>query len=351
MGLITNQGAIIIAQKQQANQSLNITTFKIGDSSTAFTGTETDIHSPRYTGQVSSITRDGSSLSFECVIPSNVGGFYVRELGIFDNDGFLIAVTSLQNEKYKEANSGSIFSTMRINFTISTSNASTINLTFNNSSIFASVGYVDSSVSSAISPIQTNITNLSNSLSSTNTNIQTVDNKITASNILNLIKTVDGDGSGLDADTLKGLAPSAMQVPSGAVMVFAMPTPPIGWLKCNGQAVSRTTYASLFSAIGTTFGVGDGSTTFNVPDNRGEFIRCYDDGRGVDSGRIFGSYQADDFKAHTHTITSTTDDGGGGTTYAEGSSSMINGATKTSGSTGGSETRPRNVAYLCCIKI
>jgi phage-related tail fiber protein len=81
-------------------------------------------------------------------------------------------------------------------------------------------------------------------------------------------------------------------VPSGSVIWFAANTAPTGYLKANGAAVSRTTYAALFTAIGTTYGAGNGSTTFNLPDLRGEFIRGWDDGRGVDSGRAFGSAQA-----------------------------------------------------------
>ena len=57
-----------------------------------------------------------------------------------------------------------------------------------------------------------------------------------------------------------------------------------GWLKANGAAVSRTAYGDLFAKIGTVFGSRDGSTTFNLPDLRGEFIRGWDNGRGVDSG-------------------------------------------------------------------
>jgi microcystin-dependent protein len=70
------------------------------------------------------------------------------------------------------------------------------------------------------------------------------------------------------------------------VVAFARNTPPTGWLPCNGGAVSRTTYASLFASIGTTFGVGDGSTTFNLPDLRGEFVRGWDNGRGVDNNSV-----------------------------------------------------------------
>jgi microcystin-dependent protein len=60
-----------------------------------------------------------------------------------------------------------------------------------------------------------------------------------------------------------------MLVPTGAMTAYAGATAPAGWLLCDGSAVSRTTFSALFSVLGTTFGVGDGSTTFNLPDLRG----------------------------------------------------------------------------------
>jgi microcystin-dependent protein len=134
--------------------------------------------------------------------------------------------------------------------------------------------------------------------------------------------------------------------PPGAVVHFARNTAPSGWLKANGAAISRTAYAALFAAIGTTFGAGDGGTTFNLPDLRGEFVRGWDDARGVDGGRGFGSAQADELKSHTHPIgiTTSTSSGGGGNYYSGPNS------TATSGATGGAETRPRNIALLACIK-
>ena len=98
----------------------------------------------------------------------------------------------------------------------------------------------------------------------------------------------------LDASDLLGM------VPSGAVLYFAGRTAPAGWLKANGAAVSRTAYAALFAAIGTTYGAGDGRSTFNLPDLRAEFIRGWDDGRGVDVGRVFGSAQAHALQSHQH---------------------------------------------------
>ncbi len=73
---------------------------------------------------------------------------------------------------------------------------------------------------------------------------------------------------------------------AGTIHAFGYGFPPAGFLACNGAAVSRTAYARLFSRISTTFGVGDGSTTFNLPDLRGEFIRGWDSGRGVDTSSI-----------------------------------------------------------------
>ncbi|MGR3484072.1 MAG: phage tail protein, partial [Paracoccaceae bacterium] len=77
----------------------------------------------------------------------------------------------------------------------------------------------------------------------------------------------------------------------GQVAHFAQAAPPDGWLVCDGAAVSRAAYAALYAAIGTTYGAGDGSTTFDLPDLRGEFLRGLDGGRGVDPGRTLGSAQ------------------------------------------------------------
>jgi len=99
--------------------------------------------------------------------------------------------------------------------------------------------------------------------------------------------------------TVNGTIVGVSGVLAGTVIWFAANTAPTGYLKANGANVSRTTYASLFAAIGTVFGVGDGSTTFGLPDLRGEFIRGWDDGRGVDSGRAFGSAQLDQMQKIT----------------------------------------------------
>lgn len=162
-------------------------------------------------------------------------------------------------------------------------------------------------------------------------------------------------------------------LPSGAVMYFAMQAAPLGWLKADGSAVSRTQYPALFAAIGTTFGAGNGKTTFNLPDLRGEFVRGWDGGRGIDPGRAFGSAQGDAIRNITGSIdtginsghqlfdeatatgalaisqrrwktwTSDTQDGGNNPSAFDFDASRV---VPTA-----AENRPRNIALLACIKI
>ena len=159
----------------------------------------------------------------------------------------------------------------------------------------------------------------------------------------------------------------------GQVCFFAMDTAPDGFLKANGAAVSRTTFSALFNAIGTTFGAGDGSTTFNLPDLRGEFPRGWDDGRGVDSGRSFGTAQLDQMRKHSHrfgtegagqsgsrgivrSFNTSIDDAA---TAGPRAQFVSNGDQNFSGVAGGTdqrtfmgdEVRPCNIALLACIKF
>jgi microcystin-dependent protein len=176
----------------------------------------------------------------------------------------------------------------------------------------------------------------------------------------------------LSGDPTAALHPATKQyadrlAPAGTVATFAMNTAPTGWLKANGAVVSRTTYATLFSAIGTTFGVGDGSTTFGVPDLRGEFIRGWDDGRGIDSGRSFGTSQLDQLQNIQGVIANMWGFAASGTSGAlsgsvsgssnqpatggGGSIDIAFNAANSSGARTGAETRPRNIALLACIKF
>ncbi len=90
----------------------------------------------------------------------------------------------------------------------------------------------------------------------------------------------------------------------GEISFFDLSAPPPGYMRPNGAAVSRSVYARLFAKIGTRHGAGDGVNTFNLPDVRGLFIRVLDDGRNLDPGRVLGSIQADEIRSHSHGATS-----------------------------------------------
>lgn len=158
-----------------------------------------------------------------------------------------------------------------------------------------------------------------------------------------------------DDVTINGTSVSDGAIPAGTIAYFGASTVPAGFLKADGSAISRTTYANLFTAIGTTFGTGDGSTTFNLPDLRGEFIRGFDDGKGTDSGRALGSAQAEDVAAHDHGIYNRGDKafdstGGGNFIGKDGSADSGTSTLRYTELSTGTETRPRNIAMLACIK-
>ncbi len=159
--------------------------------------------------------------------------------------------------------------------------------------------------------------------------------------------------------------------PPGMCCMWPGATPPPGWLKRNGAAISRTGYAALFAEIGTIYGAGDGVSTFNLPDDRGLVDRGLDEGRGLDPGRVLGSYQESQNKDHFHTGTTEsggvhqhpywgapqTNGAGGAATRLADNLSLENtefaGAHAhnfTTSSSGGAEVRMRNSAKIPVIK-
>ncbi|MEQ9345626.1 MAG: phage tail protein [Thalassospira sp.] len=141
---------------------------------------------------------------------------------------------------------------------------------------------------------------------------------------------------------------AGLQVPIASIHAFATQTVPDGYLICDGSAISRTEYAELFAALGTVWGAGDEVATFNIPDLRGEFMRGFDAGRGVDVGRVFGSSQEDEFKEHVHEIGVLSEVGQLGSNMTILREAGVAGDNTLP--TGGIETRPRNVAITYAIK-
>lgn len=116
----------------------------------------------------------------------------------------------------------------------------------------------------------------------------------------------------------------------------------------NGELANRVTDARLFTKFGTTFGAGDGATTFGLPEVRGEFFRALDLGRGIDAGRTHGSWVDQAIQSHSHSIPSYSDIGSANSFVEDADGSGTFRVTNT-GATGGTETRPRSVAYPVAI--
>jgi microcystin-dependent protein len=156
-----------------------------------------------------------------------------------------------------------------------------------------------------------------------------------------VVASIDASGNIISPTitSLQSQIAAGASSPTGSVIAFAGSSAPSGWLLCNGSAVSRTTYAILFGVIGTTYGVGDGSTTFNIPDLRSRIPVGKGDTVNSTLGQTDGVAEGSRSLTHTHNVTtlghyhSTTS---GNTLTAAGQS--LSGVSRTaSGTVGGSD--------------
>jgi microcystin-dependent protein len=238
----------------------------------------------------------------------------------------------------------------------------------------ATKAYVDSGISGVPSSIVLtgDVSGSGSTSSSISTTLNKTLNQITNNGNVNisnhLINNVSDPSSPQDVATRNyvdvAVANVAGGVPIGTIVMWGTETPfNASWLALNGQAVSRTTYATLFTLYGIRWGQGDNSTTFNLPDTRGMFPRGWNNGKA--SGRFdpnagtraasatggvigdhVGTQQSDDFQSHSHTIPICTDTAGTGR-LTQGNAGT---STMTTVAAGGSETRPSNFSILFIIK-
>jgi hypothetical protein len=146
-------------------------------------------------------------------------------------------------------------------------------------------------------------------------------------------------------------AQAASGVPVGTVIYSLATSAPYGYLLANGAAIPRAAYSALFALIGTTYGAGNGSSTFNLPNLCGEFVRCWDGGnKGADPEytRGVGSSQGFAIQQHAHSYFSPAY---GPNTNSDGAGRYVYGSWTETGYTGGGETRPRNIALPAYIKV
>lgn len=443
--LLTIQGQAKIANAVALGKQIQVTEMALGDgagNATTPSQSQTGLVRQVYRAQLNQLSTDPANPNYviaELVVPSNEGGWTVREVGLYDVDGQLIAVGNFP-ETYKPQLAEGASRDLVVRVIIEVSNAATIQLKIDPSVVLASRSWVvaqyllKSKVAGGLTgQILAKRSNTSEDFQWVNPTaavnvlidviperqtladsqtvvnfaiikasgsavyidgarlIETIDYTVTGTTQITLANSyltgsvlhayqnealdqlasasVDARGlvelatlDELIAGTSPELVPAvgvlreflaamgAQLTPPGAVQAFARSTPPAGWLRCNGAAVSRVTYNALFAAIGTAFGVGDGSSTFNLPDLRGEFVRGLDDGRGVDPGRLLGTFQADELKAHRHKLPTNDANQAAGSAQDGGEGSTGYDVGSVTAETGGTETRPRNVALLYCIK-
>lgn len=155
----------------------------------------------------------------------------------------------------------------------------------------------------------------------------------------------------------------------GSIVAFAGTSAPADYVKANGALLNRASFPQLWEYANSSgniaasdgawvkgeFSPGNGSTTFRVPDYRGEFMRAWNDDASIDTGRAIGSAQADLFKLHRHPILGWASsgfdpDGGAAAVLADTNGTNLGNQTNTVRDEGGTETRPRNLAALFCIR-
>lgn len=441
-----------MAQAEASGVAINLTAMAVGDGGgnpttpgEAQTNLVREIAGTRRApNRVYQDPADPLLFTAELVVPASLGGFVIREVGVYDDTGALFAVANVPNT-YKPNTSEGAYADTVIRMQFLVSNASVVSLQVDPNVAVATQSWIQNTItlpyllkgghtgqilakkSNADGDVQWQDPTVANVTVSTVDEQQTLTAgqlpvTLTKCTTIGLALYIEGvrllksdwtpdpvdstkltlvqaypDGSQLYAVQndpaafvptpliqSKNLAdvpdPSAARAnlgvdskastdthaPAGAVVHFARTTAPAGWLKANGTAVSRTAYAALFAAIGTTYGAGDGFNTFNLPDLRGEFIRGFDDGRGVDAGRTFGAWQGDGYASHNHNVNDpghshpfTVSNAGTGASgipqgsngtggYGSGTGAVATGITIQN--SGGNETRPRNIAMLACIK-
>ncbi len=254
--ILTNQGAARLANAAALGTKLNLTQMAVGDANGTLPTpdpAQTKLINQKRIASLNLLTVDPTNTSqiiAEQIIPENEGGFWIREIGLYDDDGILIAVANCP-ETYKPQLQEGSGRTQTIRMILIVSSTSAITLKIAPSVVLATRQYVDDKVIEVKAYADSL---LAAHLAAADPHAQ-------------YLKTADID----------------KYIPVGFPLPWPQATPPSGWLKCNGAAFDKAKYPKL--AIAYPSG--------SLPDLRGEFLRGWDDGRGVDSGRSLLSAQSD----------------------------------------------------------
>ncbi|EFU8276275.1 phage tail protein [Escherichia coli] len=282
--ILTNQGAARLANAAALGTKLNLTQMAVGDANGTLPTpdtAQTKLINQKRIAPLNLLTVDPANTSqiiAEQIIPENEGGFWIREIGLYDDDGILIAVANCP-ETYKPQLQEGSGRTQTIRMILIVSSTSAITLKIDPAVVLATRQYVDGKI--------IEVKGYADDLMKKHVEAANPHKQYPL--IANALKEMVD--AGLAGDVLKNLGlGEGSALPVGVPVPWPSATPPTGWLKCNGAAFSAEEYPELAKAYPTN----------KLPDLRGEFIRGWDDGRGVDAGRALLSLQDDSFEAHRH---------------------------------------------------
>ncbi|EHZ8053499.1 phage tail protein [Escherichia coli] len=282
--VLTNVGAAKLANATALGAQVEITQMAVGDGNGAL-----PTPNPAQTALVHELRRaplntlsidpnSANQIIAEQVIPEDVGGWWIREIGLFDKDGDLIAVANCA-ETYKpqlQEGSGRV---QIVRMILIVSSTAAVTLKIDPSVVLATRAYVDSQIIIAKSYADDLM----------DTHLANANPHDQYPLIANALKEMAD--AGLVDEVLKNLGlGEGSALPVGVPVPWPSATPPTGWLKCNGAPFSAEEYPKLAKAY----------PKLKLPDLRGEFIRGWDDGRGVDSARLLLSSQAASILEHNH---------------------------------------------------
>jgi phage-related tail fiber protein len=264
--LVTNYGLIKNAQSA-LGENLDLKYLVVGDGEGNPSAADTALSGPldyefdlTYVG----IDEDNENqLIIEGIIPEEVGPFYVREVGILDAQRNLFAIGKFP-ETFKPNLPSGVGKRLYIRMILAFANEPNVNL------------------------ITGDINHDPNFSTHVNDEFSRVDGEL--DNRLKISEDLSDLSNAKIARNNLGLKSGAISDLTASIISFPMAIPPEGWLECDGASLSRETYADLFARIGVIYG-SDDADNFNIPDLRGEFVRGWDHGRGIDAGRIFGDSQ------------------------------------------------------------
>lgn len=320
--LLTNAGIAYETACKAAGVPIKLAQISVGDGNGAVYNPDASAKALKrevWRGPLNALFQDEKNANWlmaEVTIPSDVGGWYVREAGLWTDTGILYAIVKYP-ESYKPvlATSGS-GKEFYIRSIFETSNASIVTLLIDDTVV-----------------------------------------KATRAWVMDYLK----QGTYSKAE-IEAMIAQSSALPVGSMVAFPVDKVPVGFLEIDGSVKSASAYPDLAKFLGAAFNKGDeGAGNFRLPESRGEFLRGWDHGRGIDPGRGIGSWSSDALQGHSHELRGRTgvisessngpfvSNKAGDTILAPTVSAPINDGVNGEPRVA-SETRPRSIAVMWCIK-